>query len=315
MRSKSHSPEISGLIPVYKPAGMSSKDVSRVITKRFGRVKLGHVGTLDPDADGVLPILIGHGTKLQDYLLNMAKAYSFELTLGQFTDTMDASGTVIDERSWEHVTKEQIAEIIGTFIGPMVQTPPVYSAVKYKGKELYKYARAGKAAEDLPIEDLQRKVTIYSLKLDYFEPPRIGLTVDCSKGTYVRTLATDMAKALNTAGHVTRLTRTVSAGFMVNSCISLEQIQDENATLEALVIPINNLSIGLPTWTTDDMVTLQRIVDGQRVVIDASAFCQGVGSSQSLDVLAKSSDGRSIGIVEVTPLESGRVKLHMKRGL
>jgi tRNA pseudouridine55 synthase len=315
MRSPLTSPDISGLIPVNKPVGMTSKDVSRVLIKRFGKIKIGHVGTLDPDADGVLPILIGRGTKLQDYLLNMEKAYSFELTLGQFTDTMDASGSPIEERPWSHVTEDKIAGIIGKFTGPLQQIPPVYSAVKFKGKELYKYARAGKTAEDLPIEELQRSVTIYELKLNYFEAPRIGLTVRCSKGTYVRTLATDMAKELNTAGHVTRLTRTSSAGFTLDSCVSLEQIEDKNATLETLIIPINQLSIGLPTWVSDDMVTLQRVVDGQHLVIDGGHFHDSVGPIQSRDALAKSSDGRSIGIIEVTPLEGGRVKLHMKRGL
>lgn len=283
--------------------------------RRFGKIKLGHVGTLDPDADGVLPILIGRGTKLQDYLLNMSKSYSFELTLGQFTDTMDASGTVIGEQSWDHVTKEKTLEIIGDFTGPMLQTPPVFSAVKYKGKELYKYARSGKSVEDLPVEELQRKVTIFKLHLDYFEAPRIGFTVHCSKGTYVRTLATEIAKALHTAGHVTRLTRILSAGFVIESCVSIQTIENEETTLESLVIPINNISIGLPTWKTDDMVALQRIVDGQHLVMDAKGFHESVGSDESRDVLAKSSDGRSVGIIEVTPLEGGRIKLHMKRGL
>lgn len=315
MNSSPATPDISGLIPIFKPVGMTSKDVSRVLMKRFGKIKLGHVGTLDPDADGVLPVLIGRGTKLQDYLLNMPKAYSFEITLGYFTDTMDSSGTKLEERPWEDISRHKFDEIIKKFIGPIQQIPPAFSAVKYKGKALYKYARAGKTAEDLPLEQLQRDVVIKDITVDYFEPPRIGLTVSCSKGTYVRVLATDIAKALETAGHVTRLTRIQSAGFSTESCISLDHINDINTTLESLVIPIDLLSIGLPTWISSDMLTLQRIVDGQFVVIDTASFRVDTGLQPQHDILAKSSDGRCVGIVEAIPIENGRIKLHMKRGL
>ncbi len=315
MSSQINVNDISGLIPVRKPAGITSKDVSRVITKRFGKIKLGHVGTLDPDADGVLAVLVGRGTKLQDYLLDLPKAYSFEVTLGRSTDTMDASGTTLKEHPWQHVNLQEMSKIIEKFKGPLSQTPPAYSAVKYQGKELYKYARAGKSAEDLPLSELKRDVIIYDLKLEYFDLPRIGLTVECSKGTYVRVLATDMATALNTGGHVTRLTRTISAGFSLESCVTLEQINDLNATLDSLVIPMDQLSIGLPTWISSDMLALQRIVDGQCVVLDAASFKAEPGSSSRNEVLAKSSNGRCIGIVEAIPIENGRMKLHMKRGL
>lgn len=307
-------PEISGLIPIYKPIGMTSKDVSRVLTRRFGKIKLGHVGTLDPDADGVLPVLVGRGTKLQDYLLNMSKAYSFELVLGVATDTMDAGGNSVAQCPWEHVTREKTDLIVPKFLGPLIQIPPLYSAVKFQGKELYKYAHAGKTADEIPLQELQRSVTIKSLQIDYFELPRIGFTVYCSKGTYVRTLACDMAEALGTIGHVTRLTRILSAGFSAEQCISLEHATAPEISLESIVVPLHAISIGLPTWCPDDMVTLQRLVDGQHVVMTARDF-RVVGAANKFDVLGKSSDGKSVGIIEVMSLEGDRLKLHMKRGL
>lgn len=314
MLSDQKKPEISGLIPVYKPIGMTSKDVSRALVRRYGKIKIGHVGTLDPDADGVLPILVGRGTKLQDYLLSMNKAYKFELTLGTATDSMDATGKVVAVCPWDHVTQEKIKAILPEFLGTITQIPPIFSAVKYKGKELYKYAHAGKTADDLPLKDLQRQVHISELMIDYINLPKIGFTVHCSKGTYVRTLSCDLAEALETIGHVTRLTRILSAGFDLEGCISLEHATDQNSTLESITVPMDRLSIGLPTWIPNDMVTLQRLVDGQHVVMETVNFPLRVTGSHH-DVLAKSSDGKSVGIVDVMSLEGDRVKLHMKRGL
>jgi tRNA pseudouridine55 synthase len=228
---------------------------------------------------------------------------------------MDASGTVLLSRPWEHVTKDAVAAVLGSFLGPLRQIPPAFSAVKYRGKELYKYARAGKTAEDLPLEDLQRDIEIYSLAMEYIEGPRIGLTVHCSKGTYVRVLATDIAKLLNTAGHVTRLTRIESAGFSIGECVTVEHLGEPAVTLESLVIPIDRLSIGLPTWVSNDMVMLQRIVDGQVVVVDLQSVNDGLDADKPFDILAKTADGRSIGIVEATPILGRNAKLHMKRGL
>jgi tRNA pseudouridine55 synthase len=314
LAKKTESSEISGLIPINKPRGMTSKDVSRVLVRRFGKIKLGHVGTLDPDADGVLPILIGRATKLQDYLLDLSKAYSFEMLLGIATDSLDATGKVIGESSWDHVTKGQILKILPTFIGQIEQIPPLYSAVKFKGKELYKYAHAGKTADDVPLDDLQRTVTVSSLTMDFCELPRIGFTVHCGKGTYVRTLAADLAHQLGTVAHVTKLTRTLSAGFSLENCINIEQASDPSTVLKNIVRPIDTLEIGLREWIADDMLQLQRIVDGQHVVISGQQF-SWVKEGGEHSVLAKSSSGKSVGILNVMLLPSGEIKLHMKRGI
>jgi tRNA pseudouridine55 synthase len=304
---------ISGLIPVLKPTGMTSTEVSRLISKRFGRLKLGHVGTLDPDADGVLPILVGQATKLQDYLLEMPKVYSFEFKLGVATDTLDASGRVVKEADWGHVTVDMVTAIVSRFMGPITQTPPIFSAVKYKGKELYKYARSGVEADDMPLESLNRTVEIASLKVDACKLPFIQMTVECSKGTYVRTLAFDLAEALGSTGHVTKLTRTMSAGFGLKDCISIEHIQDQGTSLSDLLVPFDSLAIGLPTWYLDDMVLLKRLIDGQTVVVSMADHALPK-LNYSAHVLLKSSDDRSVGVVSAMLQENGQIRLHLKRG-
>jgi tRNA pseudouridine55 synthase len=310
-----HSSDISGLIPINKPRGITSKDVSRILTRRFGKIKLGHVGTLDPDADGVLPVLVGRATKLQDYLLDLSKAYSFELTLGVATDTLDATGQVVAERPWAHVKRDDIEREIKGFLGEITQVPPLYSAIKFQGKELYKYAHAGREAEDLPLEHLRRRVYIFSLTIDYCDLPKIGMTVHCGKGTYVRTIGNDLAAALGTVGHITRLTRILSAGIELEKCVSIEQATAAQTTLESVVTPIDQLSIGLPTWSPDDMFLLQRLVDGQHVFLPVDQCPAIAGSDGQMEILAKSSDGRSVGIINVVSLGGDKVKLHMKRGL
>lgn len=304
---------ISGLIPVLKPTGMTSTEVSRLISKRFGRLKLGHVGTLDPDADGVLPILVGQATKLQDYLLEMPKVYSFEFKLGVATDTLDASGRVVKEADWGHVTVDMVTAIVSRFIGPITQTPPIFSAVKYKGKELYKYARSGLEADDMPLESLNRTVEIASLKVDACTLPFIQMTVECSKGTYVRTLAFDLAEALGSTGYVTKLTRTMSAGFGLKDCISIEHIQDQGTSLSDLLVPFDSLAIGLPTWYLDDMVLLKRLIDGQTVVVSMADHALPT-LNHSAHVLLKSRDNRSVGVVSAMLQENGQIRLHLKRG-
>jgi tRNA pseudouridine55 synthase len=303
----------SGLIPVLKPTGMTSTEVSRLISKRFGRLKLGHVGTLDPDADGVLPILVGQATKLQDYLLEMPKVYSFEFKLGVATDTLDASGRVVKEADWGHVTVDMVAEVVSRFLGPITQTPPIFSAVKYKGKELYKYARSGLEADDMPLESLNRTVEIASLKVDDCKLPFIQMTVECSKGTYVRTLAFDLAESLGSTGHVTKLTRTKSAGFALKDCISIEHIQDQGTSLSDLLVPFDSLAIGLPTWYPDDIVLLKRLIDGQTVVVSKADHALPT-LNHSAHVLLKSNDNRSIGVVSAMLQENGQIRLHLKRG-
>jgi tRNA pseudouridine55 synthase len=190
----------------------------------------------------------------------------------------------------------------------------MFSAVKYKGKELYKYARNGSSPDDLNLTDLSREVEIKRLTIDSVDLPFIQMSVACSKGTYVRTLALDIAEKLGTTSHVTKLTRLQSAGFTISDCATIEQLSRETTALEDVLIPLDRLAIGLPTWLPDDMVLHKRLVDGQSVIGEIA----GLGLpplATNGEVLLKSKDGSSTGIVSTFFLDNGQIKLHLKRGL
>jgi tRNA pseudouridine55 synthase len=313
---------LSGLLPIYKPKGMTSKDVSRVLQRRYGRLKIGHVGTLDPNAEGVLPVLIGTATKLQDYLLEMPKAYDFKVKLGSFTDTQDDSGTITITRDCRHVTIELLREVSTSFLGQIVQVPPLYSAVKFKGKELYKHARG---TSELPTNEalasLARKVTIHELEVKSLDDETIDLYVKCSKGTYVRTIAYDLLNEIDAAGHVTFLKRVQSAGLGAENCLSLDLFKESNTRLEDHLVPTDSISIGLPTLTIDDTVSLRRIRDGQRFVMPIQEFKAAVDSgnegtkrAENDLFLIRDSSFSSLGICTVDT-ELDHVTIHLKRGL
>lgn len=313
--------ELSGLLPVFKPCGMSSRDASRVLIKRHGKFKFGHVGTLDPDADGVLPVLLGHATKLQDYLLEMPKSYRFILKLGTATTTLDASGEVTESKPWEHVTEDALKCALPNFLGPIRQIPPMYSAVKMNGKELYKHARGGQLElSEAEKERLVRQVTVYEINLLRFASPECELSVKCSKGTYIRTIADDLARLLGTVGHVTFLRREHSAGFSVDQCHTLEQLTAPEVDIANFLIPMADIAIGLPVWKPNDNVTIQRLLNGQNLRISMSDFLAETEDCPSIDVmhlrgfLIRNEHGHGIGIGEVT-LEHNQVLIHLKRGL
>ena len=311
-----------GLLPVFKPTGMSSRDASRVLIKRHGSFKFGHVGTLDPDADGVLPVLLGNATKLQDYLLDMPKAYRFKILFGNATTTLDASGEVTESQSWDHVTRADIETAMNRFLGPIKQIPPLFSAVKKDGKELYKHARGGQTSlSDDEKTRLARQVTVYKIELVNVNLPEVELKVTCSKGTYIRTIADDLARSLNTVGHVTFLRRELSAGFPLEACHSLETLTAPDAFIPAFLVPMQAISIGLPVWQPGDMVTVQRLLNGQKLQSSLSEFLTGCKDCAPIDVsvpqrfLIRDVHDLGIGIGEVTPVAEHQVMIHLKRGL
>lgn len=186
---------MNGVLIVDKEKGKTSFDIIRDIRKKYNMKKVGHTGTLDPLATGVLPILLGEATKLSDYLMDHDKEYLAVLKLGQKTDTADSEGNVIEKKEVPCINIEDVEEVISTFIGEIKQIPPMYSAIKVNGKKLYDLARQGKEVEREP-----RKVKIYSInniKLDK-KNSEIEFTVNCSKGTYIRTLCEDIAEKLST---------------------------------------------------------------------------------------------------------------------
>ncbi len=213
---------MDGIINVNKPLGITSHDVVYRLRRILGIKKIGHTGTLDPDASGVLPMCIGKGTKLAEYLTAKDKQYLAGMKLGAFTDTQDASGEIIE--SFEvSVTEEEIRDAVKNFIGDIMQIPPMYSAIKIDGKKLYELAREGKTVEREP-----RQVTVSNIEIKNIDVSnaQVEMLVDCSKGTYIRTLCNDIGAALGCGGYMTALCRTKSGRFDIKDSFTLDEIEE-----------------------------------------------------------------------------------------
>ncbi len=215
---------MDGLFIIDKPAGMTSFDVVRKIKRAAGTRKVGHSGTLDPDATGVLIVAAGRATRFLRYLVSDAKAYSFELVLGAQTTTDDSSGDVVHESDPSKVGRADLEAILPSFVGELDQVPPLYSAVHVDGKRAYALARAG---EEFVLES--RRIHVKSLTLDAFESPIAGLTVSCGAGTYVRSLARDIGLALGTHGHARAIRRVIAGEFSLDDATPLALIEENAA--------------------------------------------------------------------------------------
>lgn len=229
---------MDGLIIINKPKSYTSHDIVNVVRKKLNIKKVGHTGTLDPNATGVLPILIGTGTKVSKYLVEHEKTYIATLVLGKKTDTGDSEGNVIEEdNNFVNSNKEKIESVLKSFIGKQNQTPPIYSAIKVGGKKLYEYAREGKSVDIKP-----REIEISEIALEnYNDKDEIVFKVTCSKGTYIRTLCEDIAKRLDTVGYMKELQRTKVNEFDIKDAITLEDL--DNVNIEDKIISIEKLFI------------------------------------------------------------------------
>ncbi len=212
---------MNGVLVINKEQGYTSFDVVAVVRKTLNIKKIGHTGTLDPNATGVLPVLLGSATKAQDIMPDSDKVYLADFKFGESTDTLDIWGKVID-RSDKKVTLAQFNEILTNFTGEIEQVPPMYSAVSVGGKRLYEFAR-----ENITVDRKSRKVTVYLLRLCSFdEETQAGrIEVKCSKGTYIRTLIDDIAKALGTCGVMTALSRIYACGYSISEAITLKELK------------------------------------------------------------------------------------------
>lgn len=216
---------MDGLILINKQKGFTSHDVVNVIRKKLNTKKVGHTGTLDPNATGVLPILVGKATKISKYLIEHDKTYIATIKLGEKTDTGDSEGQVIEEKSIPaDLKKEDINDVLQSFLGKQKQLPPMYSAIKINGKKLYEYAREGK---EVKLE--AREIEIYKIELLEYQNNKIKFEVECSKGTYIRTLCENIAKKLGTVGYMEELQRTKVNNFKIEDSILLDDITLENA--------------------------------------------------------------------------------------
>lgn len=211
---------MNGILNINKPAGISSFGVVSRIRRLTGESRVGHAGTLDPEATGVLPVCLGRGTRIVEFLINTTKLYQAQIEMGLTTDTADASGKVIMRADSSRVSREDIEHGLTPFRGAIEQTPPMYSAIKHQGKRLYELARSG-----IEITRKPRPVRIYNLELVDWEPPVATVKIACSKGTYVRSLAHDLGQVLGCGAILKRLIRLRCGIFDINDAIKLEQLE------------------------------------------------------------------------------------------
>ena len=214
---------MNGVLNIFKPKGMSSFDAVRVVKKVAGTGKVGHTGTLGPEATGVLPICIGRATKIIDYIMDSEKVYEVTLKLGIRTTTYDLEGEVLEERDPSHLTEEEILNSINSFKGEYSQIPPMYSALKQNGVRLYELARKG-----IEVERKGRLVNIYNLEDIKINNPYISMKVTCSKGTYIRSLCYDIGEKLGVFATMTQLNRAKTSVFSQEKSININELTKEN---------------------------------------------------------------------------------------
>lgn len=212
--------DLEGVLLIDKPAGMTSHDVVDRVRRKLGIKRVGHAGTLDPMATGLLIMLIGKATKLSQYLMSLDKEYEGTITLGSSTNTQDAQGEVVSTRPVPELSEDDVREVMATFIGDQYQMPPMFSARKIGGVPLYKHARKGREIEREP-----NFIRISSFDLLRFAPPELDVRLRCSKGTYVRTVAHDMGEKLGCGAHLSALRRTASDRFELSRAITLEDFE------------------------------------------------------------------------------------------
>ena len=261
---------INGVLLLNKPLGISSTQALGRAKWLMGALKAGHTGTLDPLADGLLPLCFGHATKLAHDLLDADKTYEARVVLGQTTTTGDVEGEVIFS-SDKVITRSQWDAIVQQFTGEIKQTPPMYSALKKDGKPLYEYARAG-----IEVERETRDVTIFKLETLSFDYPHVAMSVTCSKGTYIRTLAQDMGEMLGVGAHLSGLRRTAVGDLQLSNALTFEQLEAiPEAERAAVLLPLDALLQDAPALYLNRELAA-RFVQGQRLPCGSQQFAADV---------------------------------------
>lgn len=236
---------LSGILLLDKPKGLTSNKVLQLAKNIFNAQKAGHTGSLDPIATGLLPVCFGEATKVSAYLLEADKAYMAICRLGQTTNSGDAEGEILQHRTCDRVTAAKIQQILGQFVGEIVQTPPMHSAIKQNGVPLYKLAHQG-----IEVEREPRKITIHKLEFKHFEDNMLEFEVHCSKGTYIRTLAEDIGEALGCGAHIVELRRTKVGPFENQAFYTLDQLKSLKEkgfdALDPLLLPTETALMAYP---------------------------------------------------------------------
>ena len=283
--TESKARSLDGILNVNKAAGMTSHDVVGVVRRFSHLTRVGHAGTLDPMATGVLLVCLGSATRVVEYLTDHDKKYHARIRLGIETDTYDATGTVVEERAVT-ATREQIEAALHSFVGQLAQMPPAYSAIKQNGVPLYKLARQGKK-----VETAKRNIEIYSLELREVSLPDIEIDIHCGKGTYVRSLAHDLGEALGCGAHLTALTRTASGPFTLDESHTLDELGAAFADhyAEKYLLPIDEALLHFQAVVVDSPTT--------KAIQQGKALVCGRKYSTSL-LRAYSSGGDLIALLE-----------------
>ncbi len=299
---------ISGFFVIDKPAGISSHDVVSRVRRILGTRRVGHTGTLDPFATGVLPVAVNDGTKVIPFLDEGVKCYQALLRLGVTTDTLDMTGRVLAEGDWSSVGRDALVELLPRFSGVISQVPPMFSAIKRDGQPLYKLARQGVEVERQP-----RNVEIFSLELLSFEPPLASLRVTCSRGTYVRSLADDLGAALGCGASLQELRRIASGPFSLSGAVTLEALEEvwNGGRGEALCLsPLAALSHLPEIPLTDD--DLGRVRHGRSPAWrEPLGGVPAVGAEPGLARL--SHDGSLVAVARIEPGDDGAFRLVLRR--
>ncbi|MGL4344595.1 MAG: tRNA pseudouridine(55) synthase TruB [Cellulosilyticaceae bacterium] len=252
---------IHGIINIYKEKGFTSHDVVAKARGILREKKIGHTGTLDPDAQGVLPICIGRATKIVPYLTDADKCYEAEVILGAYTTTEDATGEILETYDVD-VTRAQIQEVVASFVGDYTQIPPMYSAIKVGGVRLYELARQGKV-----VERPARQVKIYDCQIiEWLSEERFKIRVNCSKGTYIRTLCTDIGKKLGCGAHMGELLRTKVGAYTLDQSITLKQLDELKDDLDKLLHPMDSVFMNYPAYEVKDSAQ-KAITNGNPILL------------------------------------------------
>ncbi len=257
---------VSGLLNIDKPKGLTSHDVVAKVRWLSNQRKVGHTGTLDPLATGVLLVCLGQATRLIEYSVTVQKQYRAVIRFGITTDTLDAEGKTITRTDVSHLTAETIKKKLPLFLGEIEQTPPIFSAIKKDGQPLYKRARAGETVEVTP-----RTVTIYDLTWVVWRPPDLTLDITCSSGTYIRALAHDLGQAVQTGAYLADLSRTANGPWLLEHTVSLDtleqDVQADRANLQKYLHPLDSIITHLPKIVLGSTDT-EYIKYGRRIQLD-----------------------------------------------
>ena len=306
MARRSRGRDVSGVLALDKPAGMTSNAAVQAVKRLFHARKVGHTGSLDPLATGVLPLCFGAATKLSQYLLNSDKRYLTEVRLGISTDSGDAEGKVIAERPVGRLSKRRVEAALDAFRGEVEQVPSMFSAIKHQGQPLYKLARRGVEVEREP-----RRVTIHSNELVAFDGDALTLDIHCSKGTYVRSIVAELGDALGCGAHVTALRRTLAGPFAEADLVTFDALEaaDAERRLDALLLPPWSAVRDWPVVTLAAN-TAYYLRQGQAVLVPHAPtagwvrLCEAPPAGQG-DGPAADAGGHFLGVGEI--LECGRV--------